>query len=395
MIDGRRGRKDGDADLGDEDLDEEDLLVGSEVLQDEGARVAVSEDGDSDRSANPAHQPPDEAAPKRQNAFVRLLKAIGPWLVSVGVSADHVTVFGILVSACTGLLIGTGHFLEAIGVLTFGGLMDTLDGAVAKAAGTSSKRGAFFDSVSDRVADMLVFGGLAWYFAAGPGHDPKLAVLPLAILGVSNTISYERAKAESLGYEAKGGLMERAERLIAVGFALVWHVTLVPALFVILGLCIWTASQRFLKVWRQASAERPLPVPVLEAVPVGVAEAGSVLAAAGGANGATPSGLRARGAPRVESRWRAWREANATPERKRRRVAVASRARSRRRTETLSIRVRRAFKAEGAESRSSPRGSSGYRTPGGFGSNRSDRARSERRQKGTAAAFRRRLGPGS
>ena len=106
--------------------------------------------------------------------------------------------------------------------------MDTLDGVVAKAAGTASNKGAFFDSVADRVSDALIFGGVAWYFASG--SDPRLAVLPFAIFGVSAVISYERAKAESLGYDAKGGLMERAERLILLGVALLLHVIFVPLL---------------------------------------------------------------------------------------------------------------------------------------------------------------------
>ena len=125
-------------------------------------------------------------------------------------------------------MIGTGRFWVGVVLLTVGGLMDTLDGVVAKAAGTASKRGAFFDSVADRVADALIFGGMAWYLASG--HDPRLALLPFAILGVSAVISYERAKAESLGYDAKGGLMERAERLILLGIALALHVILVPLL---------------------------------------------------------------------------------------------------------------------------------------------------------------------
>ena len=85
-----------------------------------------------------------------------------------------------------------------------------LDGAVAKASGTASARGAFFDSVADRLTDALLFGGVAWFLATTqPG---RIAVLPLAVLAASMLISYERAKAESLGFDARGGLMERAER---------------------------------------------------------------------------------------------------------------------------------------------------------------------------------------
>ena len=86
---------------------------------------------------------------------------------------------------------------------------------MAKASGTSSVRGAFFDSVTDRVSDALILGGVAWYLASThPGH---LVLLPFAVLGATSLVSYQRAKAESLGISAKGGLMERAERMILLG----------------------------------------------------------------------------------------------------------------------------------------------------------------------------------
>jgi len=65
--------------------------------------------------------------------------------------------------------------------------MDTLDGLVAKAAGTASKRGAFFDSVADRVADALIFGGMAWYLARATTRGWRCS--RFGDLGVSAVIS--------------------------------------------------------------------------------------------------------------------------------------------------------------------------------------------------------------
>ncbi len=219
-----------------------------------------------------------------------------------------------VLAGVTGVTIGLGRFWVGVVLLTVGGLMDTLDGVVAKAAGTASKKGAFFDSVADRVSDALIFGGVAWYFASG--SQPRLAVLPFAIFGVSAVISYERAKAESLGYDAKGGLMERAERLILLGVALVLHVIFVPLLGLLLALTVFTAVQRFMKVWRQASPET--------------------------ASSAAVRGPWRRG--RVESRWQTWRQprANGT----RRRATTPSRVRARRRTEPLGVRLRRVLASE-------------------------------------------------
>ena len=72
-------------------------------------------------------------------------------------------------------------------------------------------------------------------------------------MGVSQLISYERAKAESLGLSAKGGLMERAERIILLCLGLLFDSLLVPILWLMLALTVITAVQRFVKVWKLAS----------------------------------------------------------------------------------------------------------------------------------------------
>jgi CDP-diacylglycerol---glycerol-3-phosphate 3-phosphatidyltransferase len=82
-------------------------------------------------------------------------------------------------------------------------------------------------------------------------------VLPLAVLALSMLISYERAKAESLGFDARGGVMERAERLIALGLGLLFSNLLVVVLWVMLVLTGFTAVQRFVGVWGQATVTPP------------------------------------------------------------------------------------------------------------------------------------------
>ena len=150
------------------------------------------------------------------------------------------------------MAVATGHLHLAILLLILTGMHDLFDGPVAKASGTSSVRGAFFDSVTDRVADALILGGIAWYLvSAHPGH---LVLLPFAVLAVTSLVSYQRAKAESLGISAKGGLMERAERMILLGIAFISAAFLVPVLWVMLVLTSATAAGRFVKVWRLAEA---------------------------------------------------------------------------------------------------------------------------------------------
>ena len=178
------------------------------------------------------------------------LRPVGANLRKTGITADHLTGLGVVMAAGAAVAIGNGALRLGLLLLALTAIPDVLDGAVAKASGTASARGAFFDSVADRLTDALLFGGVAWFLATSqPG---RIAVLPLAVLGASMLISYERAKAEALGFDARGGLMERAERIIALGFALLFDGLMVPILWVMLALTLFTAGQRFVKVWRQA-----------------------------------------------------------------------------------------------------------------------------------------------
>lgn len=185
------------------------------------------------------------------------LRPIGTNLRKTGIRADHLTVLGVVMAGATALAIANDALPLALLLLVLCAVPDVLDGAVAKASGTASPRGAFFDSVCDRVSDAFLLGGVAWYLSSMPGAG-RIAVLPLAVLAASLIISYERAKAEALGYDARGGLMERAERLIAIGLALLFPGLMIPILWLTLALTVATAAQRFVKVWRQASTTVPV-----------------------------------------------------------------------------------------------------------------------------------------
>jgi CDP-diacylglycerol---glycerol-3-phosphate 3-phosphatidyltransferase len=182
------------------------------------------------------------------------LRPVGANLRRAGLTADHLTLLGVVMACAAAVAIGAGWLTVGFVLLVLTAIPDVLDGAVAKASGTASPRGAFFDSVSDRVTDALLLGGIAWYLSST--HPGRIAVLPLAVLAMSMLISYERAKAESLGFDAKGGLMERAERIIAIGLSLLFPVLMVPILWLTLVLTTITAAQRFAKVWAQASNPR-------------------------------------------------------------------------------------------------------------------------------------------
>ena len=183
------------------------------------------------------------------------LGPLGDGLRRLGVTADALTVFGLLCSIATAVLIATGHFAWAVLGVIVSGVSDLLDGAIARGSGQASPRGAFFDSVTDRASDALLFGGVAWYLA---GQGKYLPILAFAVAACSMLISYERARAESLGIDARGGLMERAERFVFLGIALAFNI-IVPVLWIMLVLTAFTAVQRFVRVYR-AAGKPPAPV---------------------------------------------------------------------------------------------------------------------------------------
>jgi CDP-diacylglycerol--glycerol-3-phosphate 3-phosphatidyltransferase len=186
-----------------------------------------------------------------RSVFERGLRPAGVRLRQIGVSADQITLVGLGASVACGLVIASGRLHWGAFILALAGLSDVLDGAVAKSQGTPGPRGAFFDSVSDRVAEGVVFGGVAWYYA---GRDPHLSVLAFAAAMLSLLVSYERSRAESLGLDGKGGLMERAERLLVLGAGLTFG-RLTAALWFLTVLTAATAVQRFWLVWRRATPE--------------------------------------------------------------------------------------------------------------------------------------------
>lgn len=95
-----------------------------------------------------------------------------------------------------------------------GGVADIMDGRIARALGVANKRGAFLDSTLDRFAEFAAFVGLAVLF-----RDSQLAlVLVVTALGGSLLVSYARARGESVGIVCKLGIMQRAERLLLLGF---------------------------------------------------------------------------------------------------------------------------------------------------------------------------------
>ena len=193
---------------------------------------------------------------KIRNGWDKVMRPTGRTLARWGLGANAITLLGVLITAVTAYLIIEGRLLAAGLVAIAAALADTVDGAVAKAAGTTSKFGALLDSTSDRLSDALFFIPVAWLYGVSPdaaqADDQWVAALALTTLVLSFLVSYVKARAEGLGYDCNVGLVERAERLILMIIALVFNDILPIVLGVLAVLSLATVVQRLVHVRRQA-----------------------------------------------------------------------------------------------------------------------------------------------
>lgn len=182
----------------------------------------------------------------------KIADPVGAGLRKIGLSANVLTVLGIAAAAAAMWAVATDRLVLGFILVVATGLCDLLDGPVAKAAQSSSAQGAFFDSVADRATEVMLLCGIAWHLNATEGGN--IYMLAIAVMAVSQIVSYQRAKAESLGFIGKGGIMERAERFVVLSAGLLFEVILIPILWILLVLVSFTALQRFIRIWRQATS---------------------------------------------------------------------------------------------------------------------------------------------
>jgi CDP-diacylglycerol--glycerol-3-phosphate 3-phosphatidyltransferase len=171
-------------------------------------------------------------------------------LHKVGVHPNQLTLLGFVGAGIAAFLAARGSFSVAGLVYLFTAPVDALDGALARPRGESQTFGAFVDSVTDRYSELVVYAGLLWA-AWVAGDQLFLLAVYFAAFG-SVLVSYVRARAQSLGFEAKGGLFSRVERFLIVAFALLLGQPVIGLIIIAVGANL-TALQR---IWHVRSAAR-------------------------------------------------------------------------------------------------------------------------------------------
>lgn len=179
---------------------------------------------------------------KSRQIAAKIVDPIAKGLLRIGLTANSVTVIGASFSAVIALYtIPKGNFGLALALLIPLIAADLLDGTMARLSNSVSKKGAFLDSVMDRLTDISLLGAyVLWSIST---DELKLTYLLLIAVGESALIPYIRAKAESINVECKVGLLERGERILLIGIATILGALNLPnlviwvfAVFVLLGL---------------------------------------------------------------------------------------------------------------------------------------------------------------
>lgn len=163
------------------------------------------------------------------------------------VSPNAITALSLACCAASGVAVAVDHLGIAAWLFALGGILDVLDGRLARLADRAMRSGALFDSIADRWAELFVFTGYAWFLRETPW---LFAVL--AAMGSSVMVSYTRARAEALGVALAGGLMQRAERIVLVTlgtFVAAWFSDPVPILGVVMMVCACTSFATAIGRW--------------------------------------------------------------------------------------------------------------------------------------------------
>jgi phosphatidylglycerophosphate synthase len=204
-----------------------------------------------------------------------LMWMLGPWeraLVALGVAPNTLTLASLVTALGAAVALGAGRFALGGWLYLGTGILDILDGRVARASGRVTAGGAFFDSVIDRYAELVVFAGLALFYRG----SWVLALVLAAAIG-SVMVSYARARGEALGVDVTVGTMQRPERLFYLGLVMAMAplaealagrgplVRFPPVVIALAWLAVWsnfTAVQRIAHTLRRLDSDIRLRAPL-------------------------------------------------------------------------------------------------------------------------------------
>ena len=181
--------------------------------------------------------------------FRGLLNSIGSFLNNLGITPNAMTISGLIGNTVGAALVAMGHMTIGGLIILAMGPIDALDGTMARLRGMSGQFGAFVDSVTDRYSELIIFGGLLYYYVSQ--GDKIATMLVFGASAGSVLVSYIRARGQSLGWDTKVGILTRMERYLVLAPSLIFNIPLV-GLWIIAIFANITGLQRIIDVRRQA-----------------------------------------------------------------------------------------------------------------------------------------------
>ncbi len=188
-----------------------------------------------------------------RSLFKGILDPIGGFLNRLGITPNMMTMLGLLGNVAGAWFLAQGNMLLGGVFVLICTPFDALDGTMARLRGEASDFGAFVDSVTDRYSELFILGGLLYHFLQVNDHLSVMAVY-LAAAG-SVLVSYVKARADSLKFDANTGILTRMERYLVIAPLLVLNQPVI-AVWIVAALANVTALQRIWKVRTQAHRSR-------------------------------------------------------------------------------------------------------------------------------------------
>ncbi len=182
--------------------------------------------------------------------FKDFLENIGKALFHLGISANTITLIGLIGNIAASVLLAKGWLLAGGIVILCMGPLDAFDGAVARVQGKETPFGAFFDSITDRYSEICIYMGLLLFFL--DGQDIEGIILTFIAAAGSMLVSYARARAQGVGIDVKAGILTRVERYLVLVPGIILQYPKV-SLWIIAILANITAVQRIWIVRKQTN----------------------------------------------------------------------------------------------------------------------------------------------
>jgi CDP-diacylglycerol--glycerol-3-phosphate 3-phosphatidyltransferase len=178
-----------------------------------------------------------------QKIFLKIMSPLISFFTKWSISPNAISIAGLIITSFAAAAFTVGRIRLGGILVLLGGLCDTFDGSIARSAGSATHFGAFVDSVIDRYCELVMFFGITAHFVWV--EDYLTSIVAFVALCGSIMVSYCRARAESLGFEAKIGIMQRPERIVLLGFGALIHIIAFKiAIWAIAILANATALQR-------------------------------------------------------------------------------------------------------------------------------------------------------